>query len=82
MKICATENENFNFTSYLNGNKEPIVYEVAGKPNDAEENMFWRLCLYDNNRRAFTYTQSPAKLLIKGFHEFKYWYRSSDCPRN
>ena len=43
----------------MNNDGDPMVYSIAGVPNDVEENMFWRLCRQldvDHNRHVSTIT--------------------------
>lgn len=44
-----------------------MVYAVADIPNDAEENMFWRLCRQFRNDAVVTVTQHDDCKYLKAF---------------
>ncbi|GFQ72380.1 uncharacterized protein TNCT_732081 [Trichonephila clavata] len=74
-----------NFSSYTNRDGKPSIFAISGVPNDAEENLYWRLCLQtevDHTRhksKLLTFHGSPVQLVPRHDDHVIFWYRDSDC---
>ncbi|GBM33519.1 hypothetical protein AVEN_273014-1 [Araneus ventricosus] len=73
------------FSSYADQDGKPVVYSIAGVPNDAEENLYWRLCLqtdvnHDRHDAVLkTIHDSPISFIPKGYDHIIYWYKNKEC---
>lgn len=84
MKLASAESSRFEFSAYLNKDGRPMVYALGGTPNDAEENLFWRLCrhYYANGQSKHgQFDESPENLIPKPDENLTFWYRNTDCPK-
>ncbi|KAF8776888.1 uncharacterized protein CG3556-like [Argiope bruennichi] len=85
MNESAKHDAKFNFSSYADKNGNPVIYSIAGVPNDAEENLYWRLCLQtdvNHNRHDAvlkTIYDSPISFVPKGYDHIIYWYKNREC---
>ncbi|GFY63098.1 uncharacterized protein TNIN_188361 [Trichonephila inaurata madagascariensis] len=85
MNQSAHHDAKFNFSSYTNRDGKPSIFAISGVPNDAEENLYWRLCLQtevDHNRhqsKLLTFHGSPVQLVPRHDDHVIFWYRDSDC---
>ncbi|XP_042903054.1 uncharacterized protein CG3556 isoform X3 [Parasteatoda tepidariorum] len=85
MKLSSANDPKYNFSYYMDKNKEPSIYAISDVPNDAEENLYWRLCVqtdinHDRHTSTVkTFQRSPIHLLPKEKDHVVYWYMDIDC---
>ncbi|CAL1299617.1 unnamed protein product [Larinioides sclopetarius] len=85
MNESAKHDAKFNFSSYADQEGKPVIYSISGVPNDAEENLYWRLCLQtevNHNRHDAvlrTVYDSPISFKPKAYDHIIYWYKNKEC---
>ncbi|GFU14282.1 uncharacterized protein NPIL_615451, partial [Nephila pilipes] len=85
MNESARHDAKFNFSSYTDRDGKPSIFSISGVPNDAEENLYWRLCLQTDvnhdrhDSKLLTIHGSPVRLVPRHDDHVIYWYRDSDC---
>ncbi|XP_035216269.1 uncharacterized protein CG3556-like isoform X2 [Stegodyphus dumicola] len=82
MKDSTVWNPLFRFNATIDRYGIPHVYSISGKPNDAEANLYWRLCKQRNNDAALrSVKEAPIHVQVEEADYFIYWYTDKSCEQ-